>query len=94
MRPEVKSRGGMKGGMKNTKRNQCQKRDLDRELDDLEKRIVDIIRCDGKSTYSGLAQKCECSIPTIQRRIGVLQKMGVLRRVGPDRGGHWEVVAP
>ena len=29
---------------------------------------------------------------TIRRDLQVLQKQGIIRRVGPDKGGHWEVI--
>ncbi len=87
-RPAVEAQSGMKPiGV-----DLDQKGDLDRELDDLERRIVEFIRCEREVTYATLARKCDCSIPTIQRRIGTLQKKGIIRRIGPDRGGHWELV--
>lgn len=30
-------------------------------------------------------------IRNIHRNIKKLQEQGVLRRVGPDKGGHWEI---
>lgn len=30
---------------------------------------------------------------TIRRDLQVLQKQGIIRCVGPDKGGHWEVIA-
>ena len=29
---------------------------------------------------------------TVARAIAKLKRTGVLRRVGPDKGGHWEVI--
>ena len=29
---------------------------------------------------------------TVARAIAKLKRAGVLRRVGPDKGGHWEVI--
>lgn len=29
---------------------------------------------------------------TVARAIAKLERDGVLRRVGPDKGGHWEVI--
>ena len=31
---------------------------------------------------------------TIRRDLQFLQKQGIIRRVGPDKGGHWEVIVP
>ena len=30
----------------------------------------------------------------ITRNISELQKQGILRRIGPDKGGHWEINEP
>ena len=38
-----------------------------------------------------LATKLNQSPVTIQSRLRKLIKEGLLRRVGPDKGGHWEV---
>ena len=65
--------------------------DLDRDLDDLDQKIVALIMQNNHATYDSLSQDCRCSVPTTQRRLRVLQQKRVLRRVGPDRGGHWEV---
>ena len=29
---------------------------------------------------------------TVAKHIKFLQEKGVLKRIGPDKGGHWEVV--
>jgi predicted HTH transcriptional regulator len=29
---------------------------------------------------------------TVARAIAKLKRSGVLRRIGPDKGGHWEVI--
>lgn len=28
----------------------------------------------------------------VQKQVKRLQEMGIIRRVGPDKGGHWEVI--
>lgn len=38
------------------------------------------------ASYSGVNER------TIRRDLQVLQKQGIIRRVGPDKGGHWEVI--
>ena len=45
------------------------------------------------TTYE-LAEVTGLSISGIEKNIRELKASGSLRRVGPDRGGHWEVVAP
>ena len=43
-------------------------------------------------TAEAIAKKTGVSSRTIQRAIMALVKAGVIKRVGPAKGGHWEVV--
>ena len=43
-------------------------------------------------TSSSLAEYFAVNERTIRRDLQYLQKQGIIRRVGPDKGGHWEVV--
>lgn len=80
-------------GLKSGKSDLDQSRDLDHVASELEKRILEEIAKDGGITYSRLANICGCSVPTIQRRLRLLHSAGIIRRVGPDKGGQWEVLA-
>ncbi len=33
------------------------------------------------------------SVKAIEKNVRLLKSAGRLRRIGPDKGGHWEVVA-
>ena len=55
-------------------------------------RIIEAIRTNGQITYDGLAEVVGMSRRTISREIKALLSKGVIRRVGPDKTGHWEVV--
>jgi ATP-dependent DNA helicase RecG len=41
-----------------------------------------------------LAVICGLTRDGINYNIRNLKKQGILRRVGPDKGGHWEVLTP
>ena len=43
-------------------------------------------------TIAELAKLCNISTRSIERNLKKLQTDGRIRRVGPDKGGHWEVV--
>ena len=45
-------------------------------------------------TQAGLVSKLGLSRATITTAIATLIKRGLLRRVGPKKGGHWEIVKP
>ena len=43
-------------------------------------------------TYDSLALAIGVTRETIRVSIAALVKHGLIRRVGPDKGGHWEVI--
>lgn len=54
--------------------------------------ILSVLAMHPKATIADLAQVIGVSDRTIERNLNRLQKRNLLRRVGPDKGGHWEVV--
>jgi ATP-dependent DNA helicase RecG len=54
--------------------------------------ILDIIARKPGSTRKELAEATGVSDNGIKYHLRRMQKNGVLRRIGPDKGGHWEVV--
>ena len=42
-------------------------------------------------TQDELAKSLQLSVKTIEKHIKNLKKEGVIRRIGPDKGGHWEI---
>jgi ATP-dependent DNA helicase RecG len=55
-------------------------------------KILKIIEVTPSITLSELATKLDMSLAGIKKHIRQLQTEGSLRRIGPDKGGHWEVV--
>jgi ATP-dependent DNA helicase RecG len=53
--------------------------------------ILDQIRKDPRITIPELARKLSVSGKTIKRDLTRLKETGRLNRVGPDKGGRWEV---
>ena len=45
-------------------------------------------------TTKKLAAMCSLSERQVQRIMTKLKEQGVIRRIGPDKGGHWEIIAP
>lgn len=54
--------------------------------------IIEIIKKDKYITREALASKCKISIETIKRDIRMLKQQNKIRRIGPAKGGHWQVV--
>jgi len=56
------------------------------------KKIIDVISTNSNISITELAGILGVSIKTIRTNIDKLKAIGILRRIGPDKGGHWEVL--
>ena len=54
--------------------------------------IISLIRENPSITHDELSEQLGRARSTIIEQISKLKALGRLRRVGPDKGGHWEVV--
>lgn len=54
--------------------------------------IVALMKADPQITHDMLAAKTGKVRNSIIKQIASLKKAGLIRRVGPDKGGHWEVM--
>ena len=62
---------------------------------DTEKRIgkiMQMIKINKKISVAKLAKECGVSRITISRDVDKLKSSGILKRIGPDKGGYWETV--
>lgn len=55
-------------------------------------KILDLISNNAQITAREIANAIELSIAGVEKTIRILKKEKRLKRVGPDKGGHWEVV--
>ena len=55
-------------------------------------KILRLIRENPEITTSELAEKSGVTPKGVEWNIGKLKKEGFIKRVGPDKGGHWEVI--
>lgn len=55
-------------------------------------KILETIGHDPAISRADLARITGFSDVTIKRDLGKLKKLGVLRRVGSDKGGYWEII--
>ena len=69
-----------------------QKSTLKSTLKSTQKSIVEIIMRNPEVTIPQVAKLLELNPRGIAKHFKTLQDKGVIRRVGPDKGGHWEVV--
>lgn len=61
-------------------------------LTETEERIVAILRQNKFATQGGISDKLGITRTYITKIMGGLQARNIIRRVGPDKGGYWEVV--
>ncbi len=54
-------------------------------------KILRMVRANPDVTIGELAAKIGVTTRSVERNIGKLQTAGLLRRVGPAKGGYWEV---
>ena len=59
-----------------------------------QKAIVDIIEENPQVTISQVAGQLKQNTRGIAKHFKILQAQGIICRVGPDKGGYWEVVSP
>ena len=55
-------------------------------------KIIHLLRVDPKKSAAELAAAIGLSPRGVEKQIAKLRQDGRLRRVGPDKGGHWEVI--
>lgn len=56
-----------------------------------QRQILELIRGNSKITYDMLARATGRDRKTVRRHIAVLKQHGWLKRIGPAKGGYWEV---
>ena len=84
----VANRGGnaQKGSLKSTQKTP------QKTLQKTPQKILAAIRANPSVGTQEMADMIGVERSTVARAIAKLKRDGILRRVGPDKGGHWEVV--
>lgn len=59
-----------------------------------ERNILKILKSCGNATAKNLAEALGMSVRQVERILKTLREKGLLRRVGSDKSGHWEVLLP
>ncbi|MDP2939920.1 MAG: winged helix-turn-helix transcriptional regulator, partial [Candidatus Omnitrophota bacterium] len=53
--------------------------------------LMELLKQNPTISRKDIAEKMDINESAVQKRLDSLRKKGVVRRVGPDKGGHWEV---
>lgn len=63
-----------------------------KDADETAGKIVLLLKASPNITGEAIAGKLGISRRAVTKQIGILRAGGVVRRIGPKKGGHWEVV--
>ena len=66
---------------------------LQKTLQKTQQKIIELVKEDAYITTQRMADLIGIDRSNIARAIKKLQHQGILRRVGPDKGGHWEIIS-
>ena len=61
-------------------------------MDKTREKILKLIKENPAVTTSQIAEKSGLTPKGIEWNIDKMKKDGFIKRVGPDKGGHWEVI--
>lgn len=64
---------------------------LGEKLNKNEEKVFDLISKNNHITIPELAKRIKITTTAIENNIAKLKQKGLLKRVGPDKGGYWEV---
>ncbi len=68
---------------------------MSEKIDPISKKVIELLENNPTASVNDISQKIkEVTKRTIERSIARLKAQGRLRRIGPDKGGHWEVIKP
>ena len=78
---------GLKSGLKNGPLS-----GLKSGLNETDSKLIGFIQSNPSVTIQELQAMLNLSRNGVRKALGRLKATGLLRRIGPDKGGHWEVV--
>ena len=53
--------------------------------------VLDLIKQESSLSRKDLSEKLGVNESAVQKLLNTLKTKNVIKRVGPDKGGHWEV---
>ena len=92
LKSKKKNKNGIANDTENGTENILENDTVNNRMDNEKKLLFAIIE-HPNYTYEQYAELLHISRRTIARMLKNLHENGIIRRVGPDKGGHWEVVA-
>ena len=63
-----------------------------RKVPEKYQKIIELIAQNPQISRKEVSITLKLSEETIQSRLRKMTKTGIIKRIGPDKGGHWEIV--
>ena len=57
-----------------------------------ELKIIDLLKDNKVATIADVSESLSISTTAVEKNLAKLKSKGFIRRIGADRGGHWEIV--
>jgi len=73
-------------------KNQVKKIDPDFRLNESSEKVLNMIQNEAKTTASEIALKLNISSRAAQKHLANLKAKGVIKRIGSDKTGYWEII--
>ena len=67
-------------------------KDVEKDVEKTSEKIIKLMKEEPYITIKEIGTRLEVTRRTIEDQIKRLKQRGLVRRVGPDKGGHWEVL--
>ena len=55
-------------------------------------KILEAIKENRSVSAKEIAEKIGLSLRAVEKQLAKLKHDGIIKRIGPDKGGHWEIV--
>jgi len=65
---------------------------LGEKLGENEVKIIEVMKENKYATAKELSEHIKISTTAVDNNISKLKKKGILKRIGPAKGGYWEVI--
>ena len=93
---ETTEKGGEESTLKGTQKNALKREKWPEKWpekwQEKARKILDVISTDKSTTIARLEEELNLGHTTLKKILREMQNENIIRRVGPDKGGHWEVI--
>ncbi len=90
---EKQTAGNVQSSEVNEKVNERVNEKVNEKVNERQKLIISMISSNPHITQAELAARLGISVVHVSKNMKKLQDQGIIRRVGPAKGGHWETIS-